>query len=162
MRLVWYTSGLCAPFPSLNCQILTVLSHPPLTNSIPVGLHSQLVTALEWALYICVGLLRCLTSNVYRLWSSDARRRSVGSVGDQDRDVDWKCMTTRRSALDVRISYRVNVRSEPHDAIMEVSAGLNLRAVMVSTEVWKVRLEIDDVLQWKEQCHPKLIWNIGR
>jgi len=56
-------------------------------------------------------------------------------------------MTTRRSALDVRISYRVNVRSEPHDAIMEVSAGLNLRAAMVSTEVWKVRLEIDDVLQ---------------
>lgn len=104
MRFVWYTSGLCAAFPSLNCQILTVLSHPPLTNSIPVGLQSQLVTALEWALYICVGRLRYLTSNVYKLWSSDARRRSVGSVGDQDRDVDWKCMTTRRSALEVRIS----------------------------------------------------------
>ena len=78
-------------------------------------------------------------SEVYRLWASGARRGSVGSVGDQDRDVNWKCMTTRRSTLDVRISYRVNVRSEPHDAIMEVSAGLNLRAVMVSTEVWKVR-----------------------
>lgn len=56
-------------------------------------------------------------------------------------------MTTRRSALEVRISYRVNVRSEPHDAMMEGSARLNLRAVIVSTEVGKARLEIDDVLQ---------------
>ena len=120
----------------------------------------QLVTALEWPLYICVGWLKCPTSDVYRLWSSGSRRGSVGSVGDQDRDVDWKCMTTRCSALDVRISQsECAVRATWCD---NGSAGLNLRAVMVSTEVWKVRLEIDDVLQWKEQCHPKLIWNIGR
>lgn len=54
---------------------------------------------------------------------------------------------TRRSALDVRISYNVNVRSEPHDARIEDSARLNLRAVMVSMEVGKVRLDTGEVLE---------------
>jgi hypothetical protein len=45
------------------------------------------------------------------------------------------------------MSYRVNVRSEPHDARIEDSARLNFRAVMVSVEVGKVRLEIGDVLR---------------
>lgn len=56
-------------------------------------------------------------------------------------------MMTRRSALDVRISYKVNVRSEPHDARTEDSARLNLRAVMVSMEVGKVRFDMGEVLE---------------
>ena len=64
IRLVWYTSG-CFPTPSF--QIRTVRSQPPLTNSVPVGLQSQLITAATCALYICVGEARFRTSNVYRL-----------------------------------------------------------------------------------------------
>jgi hypothetical protein len=41
----------------------------------------------------------------------------------------------------------VNVRSEPHDARIEDSARLNLRAVMVSMEVGKVRLDTGAVLE---------------
>ena len=61
IRLVWYTSG-CFPTPSF--QIRTVRSQPPLTNSVPVGLQSQLITAATCALYICVGEARCRISNV--------------------------------------------------------------------------------------------------
>lgn len=40
----------------------------------------------------------------------------------------------------------MKLRSEPHDARIEDSARLNLRAVIVSVEVGKVRFEIGDVL----------------
>lgn len=40
----------------------------------------------------------------------------------------------------------MKVRSEPHDARIEDSARLNLRAVMVSVEVGNVRFEIGEVL----------------
>lgn len=42
------------------------------------------------------------------------------------------------------------MRSEPHDARIEDSARLNLRAVIVSVDVGKVRLDIGDVLEcWR-------------
>lgn len=40
----------------------------------------------------------------------------------------------------------MKVRSEPHDARIEDSARLNLRAVMVSVDVGNVRFEIGEVL----------------
>lgn len=42
------------------------------------------MTADTCALYICVGVASERISNVYRLWSSDARRSVVGKVGDHD------------------------------------------------------------------------------
>lgn len=56
------------------------------------------------------------------------------------------CMTTRRSAFPVRISYSVKVRSEPILASTEDSARLNLIAEIVSVEVGNVRLDIGALL----------------
>lgn len=56
------------------------------------------------------------------------------------------CMTTRRSAFPVRISYRVNVRSEPMLASTEDSARLKRTADIVSMDVGKVRLDIGALL----------------
>ena len=47
IRFVWYTSG-CVPWPS--CHIRRVRSHPPETNSVPVGDQSRDVTAETCAL----------------------------------------------------------------------------------------------------------------
>ena len=55
-------------------------------------------------------------------------------------------MTTRRSALPVRMSYKVKVRSEPILASTDDSARLNLMAEMVSVEVGNVRLDIGALL----------------
>lgn len=49
----------------------------------------------------------------------------------------WK--TRRRSAFPVRISYKVNVLSEPVDANTDDSDKLNFNAEMVSVEVGKLR-----------------------
>lgn len=51
-------------------------------------------------------------------------------------------MTVLRSALPVRISYNVNVRSEPMLASTEDSLKLKRTEVTVSEDVGKVRLEI--------------------
>lgn len=56
-------------------------------------------------------------------------------------------MTTRRSALPVRMSYNVNVRSEPMLASTEDSDKLKRTAEMVSVEVGKVRFEMGALLQ---------------
>ena len=56
------------------------------------------------------------------------------------------CMTTRLSAFPVRISYSVNVRSEPILARTDDSARLNFTAEIVSVEVGKVRLDIGALL----------------
>jgi hypothetical protein len=50
-------------------------------------------------------------------------------------------MTTRRSALPVRISYRMNVLSEPILARTEDSERLNRTASIVSVDVGKVKFE---------------------
>lgn len=55
-------------------------------------------------------------------------------------------MTIRRSALPVRMSYSVNVRSEPILASTEDSDRLNRTAVMVSVEVGNVRFEMAALL----------------
>ena len=55
-------------------------------------------------------------------------------------------MMTRRSALPVRISYNVNVRSEPILASTDASERLNFTAEIVSVEVGKVRLEMGALL----------------
>lgn len=55
-------------------------------------------------------------------------------------------MTTRRSAFPVRISYKVNVRSEPILARTEGSARLKRTAEIVSMDVGKVRLDIGALL----------------
>lgn len=102
-------------------------------------------------------------SNVYRLWSSEARRREVGNVGDQERALlriylffeaietrckrrEQTCITTLRSAFPVRISYSVNVRSEPILPRTEDSLKLKRTAVIVSVEVGKVRFDIGALL----------------
>ena len=55
-------------------------------------------------------------------------------------------MITLRSALPVRMSYRVNVRSEPILERTEDSERLNFTAEIVSVEVGNVRLEIGALL----------------
>lgn len=56
-------------------------------------------------------------------------------------------MTTRRSAFPVRISYSVNVRSEPTLASTEDSLRLKRTEVMVSVEVGNVRFDIGALLE---------------
>jgi hypothetical protein len=50
-------------------------------------------------------------------------------------------MMTLRSALPVRISYKVKVRSDPTEASTEDSEGLNRIDVTVSVEVEYVRFD---------------------
>ena len=57
------------------------------------------------------------------------------------------CITTRLSALPVRISYRVNVRSEPMLARTDDSLRLKRTAVIVSVEVGNVRSDIGELLR---------------
>lgn len=57
------------------------------------------------------------------------------------------CITTRRSALPVRISYKMKVRSEPTVARMDGSERLNLIADTVSFDVGKVIFDIGVLLQ---------------
>lgn len=56
------------------------------------------------------------------------------------------CMTTRRSALPVRMSYSVKVRSEPMLASTEDSERLNRTLVIVSEDVGKVRSDTGELL----------------
>ena len=56
------------------------------------------------------------------------------------------CMITLRSAFPVRMSYSVNVRSDPTLARMDASDKLNRTEVTVSVEVGNVRFEIGAVL----------------
>ncbi len=56
------------------------------------------------------------------------------------------CMMTLRSAFPVRISYNVNVRSEPMLARTDGSLRLKRTAVIVSVDVGKVRLDIGALL----------------
>ena len=60
------------------------------------------------------------------------------------------CMTTLLSALPVRISYSVNVRSEPILASTDDSDRLNRTADIVSVDVGKVRFDIGALLQCEE------------
>lgn len=55
-------------------------------------------------------------------------------------------MVALRSALPVRTSYRINVRSEPIEARTEVSEGLNRTTFTVSAEPAKVKFDIGEVL----------------
>ena len=63
---------------------------------------------------------------------------------------EWRdtltCMTTRRSALPVRMSYSVNVRSEPMLAKTLDSDMLKRTEVIVSVDVGNVRLDIGELL----------------
>lgn len=55
-------------------------------------------------------------------------------------------MMTLRSAFPVRMSYNVNVRSEPMLASTDGSLRLKRTAVIVSVDVGKVRLDIGALL----------------
>ena len=56
-------------------------------------------------------------------------------------------MTTRLSAFPVRMSYKVNVRSEPMLARTDDSAILKRTDVIVSVEAGKVRFETGALLR---------------
>jgi hypothetical protein len=56
-------------------------------------------------------------------------------------------MTTRLSAFPVRMSYKVNVRSEPMLARTDDSAILKRTDVIVSVEVGNVRFETGALLR---------------
>lgn len=56
-------------------------------------------------------------------------------------------MTTRLSAFPVRMSYKVNVRSEPMLAKTDDSAILKRTDVIVSVEVGNVRFETGALLR---------------
>jgi hypothetical protein len=58
-------------------------------------------------------------------------------------------MTTRLSAFPVRMSYKVNVRSEPMLASTDDSAILKRTDVIVSVEVGNVRFETGALLRRK-------------
>jgi len=65
----------------------------------------------------------------------------VGKVGDHERAFNCICITIRLSALPVRISYRVKVRSVPVLARTEDSDMLKRTEVMVSVEVGNERFD---------------------
>jgi hypothetical protein len=71
----------------------------------------------------------------------------VGKVGDQAREFDCICITIRRSAFPVRMSYRVKVRSVPILARTEDSDILKRTDVIVSTDVGKERSEMGALLK---------------
>lgn len=58
----------------------------------------------------------------------------------------FTCIITRRSALPVRMSYKVNVLSDPILASTDDSDKLNRTAEIVSLDVGKVRLDIGALL----------------
>ena len=62
-------------------------------------------------------------------------------------------MTTRRSALPVRMSYRVKVRSEPTEARIEDAERLKRMAETVSEEVECVRFDMGTLLVRPEIRH---------
>lgn len=70
------------------------------------------------------------------------------SMGDREKDqgVNCTCIITRLSAFPVRMSYKVNVRSEPILASTEDSDRLKRRAEIVSVEVGKVRFDMAALL----------------
>jgi len=70
----------------------------------------------------------------------------VGNVGDHANAFDCICMTIRLSALPVRMSYRVKVRSVPILASTDDSDMLKRTEVMVSVEVGKDRFEMGVLL----------------
>ena len=72
---------------------------------------------------------------------------SMGQDKKNIRRMERTCITTLRSAFPVRISYSVNVRSEPVVANTEDSDRLNFKAVIVSVDVGNVRFMIADVLE---------------
>ena len=86
-------------------------------------------------------------SNVYKLESSEARRMAVGKVGDQAREFDRICITIRLSALPVRMSYSVKVRSVPKLARTEDSDILKRTEVIVSIDVGNERSEMGALLK---------------
>jgi len=66
----------------------------------------------------------------------------VGNVGDHARALLRICMTTLRSAFPVRMSYNVNVRSEPTLAKTDDSLILKRTAVIVSVDEGNVRSDM--------------------
>ena len=64
------------------------------------------------------------------------------------------CMITLRSAFPVRMSYNVNVRSEPMLARTDDSLRLKRTAVIVSVDVGKVKLDIGALLS---RCMHKML-----
>lgn len=58
----------------------------------------------------------------------------------------FTCITVRRSALPVRTSYNVQVRSDPTLASTLDSLGLNLTEVIVSVDAGKDKFAIGAVL----------------
>jgi len=71
---------------------------------------------------------------------------SMGQEKKNIRRMERTCITTLRSAFPVRISYSVNVRSEPILARTDDSLKLKRTAVIVSVEVGKVRFDIGALL----------------
>lgn len=70
----------------------------------------------------------------------------VGKVGFQERALQRKFRTSRLSAFAVRISYSVKVLSVPVVASTEDSDQLNFRAVILSVDVGKLRVDIGEDL----------------
>lgn len=70
----------------------------------------------------------------------------MGKVGDQERALDRNWVMMRRSALPVRMSYRMKVRSDPREARMDGSAALKRMEVTVSEAVEWVRSEMGVLL----------------
>jgi len=73
----------------------------------------------------------------------------VRGAGKDEERKRRTCIITLRSAFPVRISYNVKVRSDPMLASTDDSLRLKRTAVIVSTEVGKVRLETGVVLYLK-------------
>ena len=69
------------------------------------------------------------------------------STVKKNQGIDSTCIMTRLSAFPVRMSYKVNVRSEPILARTEDSDRLNRTAEMVSVEVGKVRFDMAALLR---------------
>ena len=65
---------------------------------------------------------------------------------DQPEKMESTCITILRSAFPVRISYNVNVRSEPILARTDGSLRLKRTEVIVSVDVGKVRSDIGALL----------------
>ena len=86
----------------------------------------------------------CIASHLQEISNLTSLKRSHNSK-------KLACMTIRRSAFPVRISYSVNVLSEPILASTDDSDMLKRTAETVSEEVGKVRFEMAALLQDRQR-----------
>mmetsp|Transcript_13125 Transcript_13125/g.16453 ORF Transcript_13125/g.16453 Transcript_13125/m.16453 type:complete len:242 (-) Transcript_13125:187-912(-) len=116
------SSTVGAHLPSLNVHILTVLSHPPVTNRLPESHHETELTPNLWAANFCSDQLFSLKDNTDTNVSEEAQaRQSPCSCGAQAIEFTDKSCCSYVWEIDHPLSDSCQIitfRSYPQDAKM--------------------------------------------